>query len=65
MSEDSEYYTPTIDEFILGFEFESNFWLFSGDGEWTKAKITQGIIDDFKCLYVADAYPSEFRKLKK
>jgi hypothetical protein len=60
----SKYYTPMLEEFQIGFEFESNAWLFSEDGEWTKGEITKDNIENFTSLYKADFYPTEFRKLK-
>ncbi len=63
--ENNRYYTPEFNEFVVGFEFESNFWYFTKeDYKWTKAIITEDNIEDFKSLYVGDAYPTEFRKLK-
>ena len=56
----SKYYTPEIEEFHVGFEFESNYALFSRDREWTKCKLDENntwFIDEW---YV-DAVPTEFR----
>ncbi len=58
-----KYYTPTLDEFHVGFEFESNYVLFeelSMKNDWTKI-----ILSDrhnwFYDAYVNDAVPTEFR----
>ena len=58
----SKYYTPNISEFVIGFEFESCYWYFSENREWTKARITEENIEDFLDLYKNDAYSTEFRK---
>lgn len=61
-----EYYTPELEEFHKGFEFESNYVLFSNDLEW-KPIIFGGnnrLMDDLPWFYSAyenDAVPTEFR----
>lgn len=57
--EENKYYTPTIDEFYVGFECESTYTGFSKDFSWQKV-----IIDDieyFGSIYKEDAIESEFR----
>ena len=56
----SKYYTPTIEEFHVGFEFESNYTLFSKDREWTKCKLDENNTWFIEEWYV-DAVPTEFR----
>ena len=60
---EKEYRIPKFEEFQIGFKFESNFWYFSKEDsrEWVEAIITEENIEDFKELYKADAYPTEFR----
>ena len=62
-----KYREPKFEEFVIGFKFESSFWLFTKTevaNEWAEAEITKDNIEDFKRLYFADAYPSEFRVKK-
>ena len=61
---EKRYYTPTMNEFKIGFEFQSNFWYFSNNGEWTDSKITDENIDVFLSLYEGDAYETEFRAIR-
>jgi hypothetical protein len=59
--ENNKYYTPSIEEFHVGFEFESDFWYFTEGGEWAQSKITEENFHDFHTLYKSDAYETEFR----
>lgn len=59
-----KYYIPKFEEFKIGFKFQSKFWLFSQDGEWADSEITEDNIEDFKELYIGDAYETEFRAVK-
>jgi len=54
----NKYYTPEIEEFHFGFEFESNYVLFGKD--WTKVVLSEEH-DWFYSSYVNDAVPTEFR----
>ena len=57
------YYTPTRDQFKQGFQFESNYILFSPDAT-TWIPITLDLEDEhqwFFSAYDEDAYPTEFR----
>ncbi len=60
-----KYYTPTIEEFHVGFEFESNYISYSKDGEWAKAVLKEDLNNEdiawFYTSYVGDAVPTEFR----
>lgn len=60
-----KYYTPKIEEFHVGFEFESNYISYSKDGEWTKAVLKEDLNNEdiawFYTSYVGDAVPTEFR----
>ena len=59
----SKYYTPTIEEFHVGFEFESNYILFeegSLKNGWNKVVLSDRH-NWFYDSYVNDAVPSEFR----
>ncbi len=58
---EAKYYTPELEEFHVGFEFESDFWFFTEEGEWAKSKITEDTFEDFVSLYKNDAYATEFR----
>tara|TARA_R100000544_G_C2213483_1_gene53227 strand:- start:114 stop:527 length:414 start_codon:yes stop_codon:yes gene_type:complete len=55
-----KYYTPEIEEFHVGFEFESNYTLFSRDREWVKCKLDENNTWFTEEWYV-DAVPTEFR----
>jgi hypothetical protein len=63
---ESKYYTPTIDEFHVGFECESNYVLFNR-GDYPESMkfvpiiLTEENIDWMIDSYIHDAYPSEFR----
>lgn len=61
---ESKYYTPTIEEFHVGFEFESNYVLFAknkkGD-EWSRCVMTGDEFSWFHEAYTNDAVESEFR----
>jgi hypothetical protein len=58
--EKDKYYTPDITEFHIGFEFESNYTLFSKDREWTKHTLDHNDGWFWEEWYV-DAMPTEFR----
>ena len=65
MSEDSKYYTPTIEEFHIGFEFESDYILFHNGNRlkaesWAKIKLTEDM-DWIWEAYRYDAVNTEFR----
>ena len=55
-----KYYTPDIEEFHVGFEFESRYTLFSRDKEWVKCKLDENNTWFTEEWYV-DAVPTEFR----
>jgi len=57
---ENKYYTPDISEFHIGFEFESNYTLFSKDREWTKHTLDHNDGWFWEEWYV-DAVPTEFR----
>jgi len=62
----NKYYTPEIEEFHVGFEFESNYISFSKDGNWTKVILGKNDINYeeiswFYTSYIGDAVPTEFR----
>lgn len=60
-----KYYTPEIEEFHVGFEFESNYINYSKNGEWTKVTLKEDLNNEdiawFYTSYVGDAVPTEFR----
>lgn len=65
-NKNSKYYTPSIDEFYVGFEFETNYSIISGlfgneSDKFVKLKFTKENISNWIDLYIEDAYPSEFR----
>lgn len=60
-----EYYTPTIEEFHVGFEFESDYILFHNGNKlkansWSKIILTEDA-DWLWESYKHDAVPTEFR----
>lgn len=57
---DKKYYTPTIEEFHVGFEFETKYILFSRNGEWMKCIFSVNELW-FWDEYEHDAYKTEFR----
>ena len=63
----NKYYTPSIEEFRVGFECESNYCLINGksslDGgnEFIQFCFTEDNIDYMLDAYKNDAYPTEFR----
>ena len=57
---DNKYYTPTIEEFHVGFEFESNYVGFSSDLKWRKILLNDSH-DWFWTTYKQDAVETEFR----
>lgn len=56
---ENKYYTPTIEEFYIGFEYESNY--LEKEGVWIKKVLTQEESGFFFENYIADASPLEFR----
>lgn len=58
---ENKYYTPDISEFHVGFEFESNYTLFSADKEWHKVTLIMPDCEWFWSEYLEDATESEFR----
>ena len=58
--EDNKYYTPEIEEFHVGFEFESKYVLFSSEREWSKAVLNEDT-NWFWQEYDEDAIETEFR----
>lgn len=61
-----KYYTPEIEEFGIGFEFESNYITYSRDNEWVKVTLGKDDINYegvswFYSSYIGDAVPTEFR----
>ena len=62
MKEENKYYTPDIEEFHIGFEFESDYILFVNyPNTWTKVTLATPDHDWFWGEYIADAVPEEFR----
>lgn len=58
--ENNLYYTPSIDDFCLGYKMETCSWLGSGkDGEWSEYIIED--LELFLDVYIGDLYPTEFR----
>ena len=57
---ENKYYTPTIEEFHVGFEFESNYVGFSSDLKWKKILLNNSH-DWFWTAYKQDAVETEFR----
>ncbi len=55
------YYTPTIKEFHVGFELESNYIIFSKDKQWQSLLLTEQNISLFLDCYIQDAVKEEFR----
>ena len=37
---ENKYYTPALEEFCAGFEFESNYKSLSKNGDWEHIKLT-------------------------
>ena len=57
----NKYYTPELEEFHVGFEFESNYVLFQKPNEeWSKCTFSTDNLW-FWDSYVHDAYKNEFR----
>ena len=60
-----KYYTPEIEEFHVGFEFESNYITYSKDKEWVKVTLKEDLNNEeiawFYTSYIGDAVPTEFR----
>lgn len=59
-----KYYTPEIEEFYVGFEFESNYVLFNKTekgSEWEKIILDDSQFGWFYSAYTNDAVKSEFR----
>lgn len=63
---EDKYYTPSFNEFIPGFECETNYEFFTnyGEEEWVKIKMTEEFLNNYLGLIKADAYESEFRARK-
>lgn len=57
----NKYYTPTIDEFHVGFEFESNYTMFSNKHDEWKSHIFTVDMGWFWEAYHNDAIDTEFR----
>jgi len=59
----SNYYTPTIKEFVPGFKCETNYSLFCSDDSknWIKIEFTKEILDVYMSAIEHDAYLTEFR----
>jgi len=54
---ENKYYTPEIEEFHVGFEYESNYL----KNKWTKCVLEIKNIASFFDSYILDATPLEFR----
>ena len=57
--EKDKYYTPTIEEFHVGFEFESTY--LEDYDTWKKEIIDAVDVGYFYSIYIGDAVPTEFR----
>lgn len=57
--ESSKYYTPTIDEFYVGFEYETSY--LQDYNVWKKEILEKNEIEYFFSSYIKDASPIEFR----
>ena len=54
-----KYYTPTIEEFHVGFEYESSY--LEDYDTWKKEIIDTADVGYFYSTYTGDAVPTEFR----
>lgn len=57
----NKYYTPTIEEFHVGFEFESNYALFGDTNQWNKVTLNIKEYNWFWHSYLHNAVETEFR----
>lgn len=57
----NKYYTPELEEFHVGFEFESKYVLFSNNLEWKKVTLSVKEHAWFWDSYLQDAIETEFR----
>ena len=55
----NKYYTPEIEEFHVGFEYETSY--LQACGTWSREVLEEDYVGYFHSIYSGDAVPTEFR----
>lgn len=56
-----KYYTPKIEEFVVGFTCETTYALLSESEDWEKITFTEELLDKYLYTIAVDAFMNEFR----